>query len=269
MGKFSGYVICSDIDGTLITAEHKIHPKNLEAIARFRKDGGKFTVATGRMPKSVEQFIPELKPDFPAIVLNGCGIYDFYKKEYLWLLELPEESKVLAEQIKKAHPESGAAIVNKKDTFFLNDNASARHLRAVEGFPFQLGTYETVEKPWIKFLFCQVPELTTALREEYADSPYKKQYKMVQSGPLYFEFFNPEANKGAALKRLSEMCGFSLEKTAAIGDNENDLEMVKTAGFKAAVENALPVLKNAARIITVCNNEGGVADLIEKLYETV
>ncbi len=265
MGKFSGYVICSDIDGTLITTKHQIHPKNLEAIRFFRQNGGKFTLATGRMPKSVEQFIPQVQPDYPVIVLNGCGIYDFKQKQYLWVLTLEEDSKDVAEEIMHNHPESGVAIVNAKDTFFLNDNESARYLREVEGFTYHMGSYETVEKPWIKFVFCQKPEYTVAMREAYRNSPYAQKYKMVQSGAPYFEFFNRAANKGAALKRLSQMCGFSLERTAAIGDNENDLEMVKTAHYKAAVTNANPILKNAADIITVCNDEGSVADLIYKL----
>lgn len=269
MGKFSGYVICSDIDGTLITTENKIHPKNLEAIRYFREQGGKFTLATGRMFKSVERFIPVISPDLPPIVLNGCGIYDFEKKEYLWLLPLDDEAEVPAKDIIKHFPKSAPVIVSKNDSYFLNDNPSGEYLRKVEGFSYLQGSFETVEKPWIKFLYCQTPEETEQIRQMYDKSPYREQYKMVRSGATYYELFNKNANKGAALKRLSEIFGFSLDKTIAIGDNENDLEMILTAKFGAAVENANPILKKQAHIITKCNNDGAIADLIEKIEKLI
>ena len=68
---------------------------------------------------------------------------------------------------------------------------------------------------------------------------------------------------------MSEIFGFSLDKTIAIGDNENDLEMILTAKFGAAVENANPILKKQAHIITKCNNDGAIADLIEKIEKLI
>ena len=55
MGKFSGYLICSDYDGTFATAGQPVQ-ENLEALRHFVENGGRFTLATGR---SVE-FIRDL-----------------------------------------------------------------------------------------------------------------------------------------------------------------------------------------------------------------
>lgn len=265
MGKFSGYVLCSDIDGTLISTSHKIPDKNLEAIKYFRELGGKFTLATGRIPKSVAQFIPIVNPDLPIIASNGCCIYDFSENKYLWCMSLPEGAEDFAKEIIKNHPESSCGVINMEGTFFLNTNKSAEDLCEIENFPLVKSTLDKIEKPWIKFLFCQEPKLTTILRDKYSESSYHKKYKAVQSGATYYEYFNLNANKGVALKKLAEMFGFSMEKVIAIGDNENDADMIRAAKYGAAVENAYDIAKNAATIITCSNNDGSIYDLVEKM----
>ena len=61
------------------------------------------------------------------------------------------------------------------------------------------------------------------------------------------------------------MCGFSLDKTIAIGDNGNDTEMISAVKYGAAVSNAEECAKKNAVIITTDNNHSAVADLVYKL----
>jgi hydroxymethylpyrimidine pyrophosphatase-like HAD family hydrolase len=56
-----------------------------------------------------------------------------------------------------------------------------------------------------------------------------------------------------------------MEKTMAIGDNFNDMEMVVQAGFGVAMGNAVPQLKEKADWVTVTNDEDGLALAIEKM----
>ena len=71
-------------------------------------------------------------------------------------------------------------------------------------------------------------------------------------------------NKGEALKFIASHYGVTMDSTVAVGDNLNDLPMIKQAGVGVAVGNAVRELKDAADIVTVSNNDGAVAKIIEK-----
>ena len=71
-------------------------------------------------------------------------------------------------------------------------------------------------------------------------------------------------NKGEALKYLSRYFDISLENTVAVGDNLNDMSMIKAAGIGVAVGNAVDALKKAADFVSVTNDEGAVAQIIKK-----
>ena len=73
---------------------------------------------------------------------------------------------------------------------------------------------------------------------------------------------NKKAHKGAAVQKLAEELGISQAEVMAIGDNENDLTMVKYAGLGVAMANATENVKQAADVITASNEEDGVAKVI-------
>lgn len=72
-------------------------------------------------------------------------------------------------------------------------------------------------------------------------------------------------NKGAGLAALAELLGIDVADTIAIGDNTNDLAMIRAAGLGCAVANASDDAKAAAGYVCADdNNTGGVAEVIEK-----
>ena len=89
---FDGYTLVSDMDGTLINSNKEISKENLDAIKYFVNNGGKFTVATGRMVASVECFLDRLNLDLPAILHNGGKIYDYNNKKVVYEHFIEEDS---------------------------------------------------------------------------------------------------------------------------------------------------------------------------------
>lgn len=75
----------------------------------------------------------------------------------------------------------------------------------------------------------------------------------------------PGVNKGAGLKMLSERLGFKLEECAAVGDSENDIEMITEVGFGAAVANAQQEVKDAADYVCKEERGKGVLEVVEKI----
>ena len=76
MGKFSGYLICTDCDGTLTYEPGKVSDVNAEAIKYFQNEGGLFTLATGRFPDHAKLFEDRFKINAPMVSVNGAIIYD-------------------------------------------------------------------------------------------------------------------------------------------------------------------------------------------------
>ena len=99
MPDFSDVMIITDLDGTLLPENKILSEKDLEAIKRFRSDGGKFTIATGRTIQSADRYIKELEIDIPVILYNGSLIYDVQKQEVLFTDELPEFAPDIAKEL--------------------------------------------------------------------------------------------------------------------------------------------------------------------------
>ena len=81
MGKFDGYLICSDIDGTFSCGGEQSIEINSEAVKYFTSNGGKFTFATGRGLDHVKR--PEFFSNMnaPACLYNGALVYDIQNEK--------------------------------------------------------------------------------------------------------------------------------------------------------------------------------------------
>ena len=85
------------------------------------------------------------------------------------------------------------------------------------------------------------------------------------SSNRYIEFNHKGVNKGAGLKKLADLLHIDIQDTIAIGDNYNDLSMIKDAGLGVGVQNAAPGIKTDCDYITTATcEEGAVCEVIEK-----
>lgn len=90
---------------------------------------------------------------------------------------------------------------------------------------------------------------------------------MVTSAKHNFEFEHKNASKGIALEILAEKLGMDLADTAAVGDNFNDLSMLRIAGRSAAMGNAPEEIKHSCQEVTLANMDDGVAHFINSLLQ--
>jgi hydroxymethylpyrimidine pyrophosphatase-like HAD family hydrolase len=87
----------------------------------------------------------------------------------------------------------------------------------------------------------------------------------VTSGGRFLEICHPMAQKSYGLAQLAEHLGIRQDEIIAIGDNNNDLDMLRYAGLGVAVDNAVQAAKEAADRLTASNNDDGVARLIQEI----
>ena len=85
------------------------------------------------------------------------------------------------------------------------------------------------------------------------------------SSNRYIEFNHQGVNKGQGLKKLADILSVDIKETIAIGDNFNDLSMIKVAGLGVGVQNTVEDMKKECDVITkATNNENAVAEVINK-----
>ncbi len=264
--RFSNLVICSDLDGTLIDEENMVSKENLDAIEYFRAHGGKFMIATGRVPDAVTPAIGDLKTDYPCICHNGCSVYDFMCNEYIETISIDEDVLPVAREIMEVCPASGVEVMTSQGIFVIKRTAATDfHIEFEKIKAFSANRIEDVPKPWFKILFAQAPDETDIIKEALINSPYQENYSLLKTHKFYYEIYNKTASKGKALLKFCEHNGIDPQNVIAIGDNENDISMIDVAGVGAAVANAPDLVKAHADIITCSNEESAIADLIGKL----
>ena len=87
--------------------------------------------------------------------------------------------------------------------------------------------------------------------------------------PYFLELVPQGIDKALSLSVLLENIGMTCEEVIAIGDGYNDLSMIKFAGMGIAMGNAQEPVKKAADYITLTNDEDGVAEAIERIFNVL
>ena len=270
MGKFDGFLLCTDMDGTLLTTDKRISEENKQAIEYFKSEGGLFTFATGRTFEGANPIIEQYTPDIPMIAFNGAAIYDINKKEVLFSQAIDSNITKIVDLVAEKHPTAGIDICTIKQSYFYRTNRVLEEHKHIERLPDSyIDDYSQIQEKWLKIIFMVEPEEMSALRSLIENSEYADMFEFVQSEMWYYEALPKNTNKGTALVELTKMLNIPLEKTIAIGDNGNDVEFVKKAGIGVAVANAVPELLDCADCITVDNNSHAIKALVEALDRSI
>ncbi len=266
MEKFSGILICTDLDGTVLDSNKNVSKENLDAIEYFKSRGGLFTFITGRMPMTSRKICAILNPNVPYGCINGGGIYDPYKNEMLWMTTLPRTAFQLMDLIYEKMPDVGMLVDAPDVVYFSRDNAAMKKFRKIVELPDLFKHYRDVTEPIAKIIFThedddRIVELAKLLNSH----PLASEFDFIRSAHDLYEILPKGNSKGGVLVRMAEMLGVSMDKTIAVGDYDNDISMIRTAKIGYAVANASEGAKKAADIITVSNNEHAIAKIIDDL----
>lgn len=257
---FRGIMLITDMDGTLLDGKSRISEGNQRAIKRFIAGGGLFTVATGRMFKAVEPYLPVLPMNIPAIVYNGAAIYDFSAKKVLWQDCLPANLENVAESVLRQFPDTGLEVFHGENIYLAAQNEETDSHMVREGFHPIYASLKDIPKPWLKLLVAAEPgrllEVEDFLKER------KEEFHAVYSEPQFLELLNKNVSKGSALRHLAAMLNFPCSCIVAVGDNRNDLELLKEAGIGIAVANAHKDAAGAADLMCRHHDRDAIAEVI-------
>lgn len=263
MGKFDGILICTDLDGTLLRNDGTISEENLKAIEYFKKEGGKFTFITGRMPFFVSHIYDKVKPNAPFGCVNGGGLYDFEKQEYIWKSVMPDGVVELIKCIDEKFPDTGIQVNTFYKTYFCKENETMQHFRKTTKLQNFVCHYFDVDEPIAKIIFGnEKDEEILQIKETLESHPLAYNFDFIRSERTLFEILPKGIGKGTSIKKLVELLSIDSDKTIAIGDYNNDISMFIAAKIGIAVSNACKDALDIADYITVSNEEHAIAKVI-------
>ena len=271
MKKINYRLIVSDFDGTLYTSKYDIPERVKSAIREYVDCGGVFAVVTGRMLKSILPRVRELGLKGIVVAYQGTVIADIQTGKLIKDGSLTLEQSV---EIIKTIEDCGEAINAYSDEIlFSNLPKEDEHLRlyeritgvqaeSVTDIPLSL-FIKNRGIPCRKIASLVAPKNQRKLYE-FLKEKYKDRFDVTCSASVLVELSPLGDDKGAALKYLADYYNIPLNSTVAIGDNLNDLSMIKAAQIGVAVANGDERLKEQADEVTVSNDEGAVAQIIQK-----
>lgn len=273
-------LVVLDLDGTVQDLFHAgvATPRVRATIAAVQASGIPLTVGTGRTLDYVRTNAAYLNLTHPVITAHGGVVGDPITGKIYAETSI---SLAIAQEIAMWLDAATATIT----TLYVNDAeghtglyqnrlATTADDRAFHDHIF--GTPRTLQpqftplfstptaRPPMKFLSDNNPEIEPdifpTLVERFGDALY-----ITRSHPRLVEGMARGVNKGQGLLQLCELLQVDPQRVLAIGDNDNDIPLLQTAGYGVAMGNASPGLKAIADWHAPSIEEDGVAVALEEL----
>ncbi|AAK78675.1 hypothetical protein BJV85_003312 [Clostridium acetobutylicum] len=266
-------LICVDMDGTVLDDEKKISNENIEAMKRAHDAGVKIAICTGRLFASALAYSDILGVKAPLIASNGGYIREKDNDNVIYESYLKnEEAKDIYHIIEKYNV---SMFFNTYNTVISNKEFEENYTynKFNDNLPKEKRVKLVYPKNMDKFLEENVGEILKCicidkdveklklLRKEIESL---NRFDVVSSGEFNFEIMPKGVSKGKAVKMLAAFYNIKQDEVICIGDNENDLSMIKCAGIGIAMGNAEDSIKQIADYVTDTNNNSGVAKAIDK-----
>lgn len=264
MGKFDGVLIATDYDDTLVDRKKRVPQRTMEALRYFTREGGRFTIASGRSVDAIRPCLEGLPINAPVVVTNGTQIYDFEKEELLFEAGLSPEAPADFKEVFGAFPKLAAEIYTQGVLYCVNPNlVTQKHLRITRQTAVEAKLSELPDG-WI---YAKLQEDTPYLQQvqQFLRSRFPGRYEAIFSNPYLLEVADSACGKGPGVLNLARLLGISPEDVYCAGDNENDLSMLKAAAISFVPEHSTPIATAEADVIVCDCDEGALADVVEYL----
>jgi len=264
-----------DIDGTLAGESNQISPRVLETIRQVQQRGIEVAIATGRMYQSALRFHQGVASNLPLMAYQGAYIkhpqtQKLYRHtplprhlalEILAFLAPMEAQQDLSIHLYIDDQLHVRAVID--DTEAYATRSGIRPVAAGDLTQY-LARNTTIETTKLLTLSNNVPLLSDILDKLSHRYPDTDLY-LTRSVEYFVEATHPQANKGEAVRYLAEdLLGLKPDQVMAVGDNFNDLEMLRYAGIGVAMGDAPNPVQQVADWVAPGVEQDGVATALEQ-----
>jgi len=265
----------TDIDYTFVNSDKQMLPANLEALRKAREAGVDFAFATGRCWNSVKGLVQQLELTAPQIVDNGAAVFDPVTGSVLNSRVLKEET---ARFLYDGLLEAGftPTYCTAESYYNVAPDAETLEQHRVHGEPTVL--LDSHEELLGRFGKQAVKVGVSCIgREEYlkrvlADLRRKASergldFLAVFTEPAIVVITAAGVCKMTGVDMAIESMGLERGEVAAIGDGDNDSQMLSCCGLGFAVGNASGAAKAAASYVVASCDQAGFAEAVGKILE--
>jgi len=257
--------VATDIDGTILGKTQKFTPGLVACIEELKKHDVKVVVVTGRMYAAARQIATRLKLDTPVVAYQGGMIVkDCHSDEILYNSCL--EKKDVKAIINWARENNIHLNLYSNDILYVEkDNDTIRRYASLQNVNYNVCSFDELELDGINKLlaidYTDEDRVTEWINERQASMPH---LYIIKSSPWFCEFSTKEATKKCAVEFLRDYWGFKKEEVLTIGDQDNDIELLKAGGISIAMGNSTPELRKYADYITDTVDNDGFVGAIEE-----
>lgn len=264
----SKVLLITDMDGTFLPSSKIPSEENVAAVNRLMAAGGKFSIATGRSLQASMRYFDKFSVNAPIIMCNGGMVYDIGGRRRIYDVYLPESAAELTARILNDNPSAGCEVLPIEGVYVPNmTDAEMAHCRICGVEPILCGI-EDIPKNWYKVLFAHTPEKIAELAEYVGKlKDAYPEIDFVISSPTFYEMLPRGISKGSALEHMRKACGMENYTVVAVGDYNNDIEMLRCADVGICPSNASEEAKAAADIVLeVSCEQNAIAAVVEYIF---
>jgi hypothetical protein len=272
-------LIALDLDGTLLTDDKKITRDNIDVIRAVNSIGVEIIVATGRRYFSAKGLVKDLAIDLIIMANNGnmvrrmsdnkLLVTKYLSKDDFYRLIKIGRKKGLYPIVHADHFDEGYDILIELDK---DDERYYSYLSKIGDRYRNINNLLDYKNPRV-LVTCYLGEekdLKTFQEEIMSTLPGRYNSHIMRQTRIgsILEFMNPLGTKWFSIKEYAHTKGIKTKEIIAIGDDNNDIEMIKNSGLGIAMKNGTKEVKGVADLITSkTNNESGVAVVLKRIFE--
>lgn len=255
-------LVATDIDGTILIPEGEFTQGVKDCVRKLCDKGIKVVLVTGRMNAAAKLIARDLGLDTPVVSYQGGLVID--KDETLYERYLTEDqTKRVLDWAKKENIHinlyNNDILYSEKVCYEVQRYCNNLHTK------YEVKSFDEIKKTKINKLLAinyNEPEKIDRFEKELPEI-FPDLY-IVKSTPYFLEFSNKEASKSCAVRFLQNYWNLNQDEILTIGDQNNDIELLKAGGVKVAMGNATEELKKQADYITDTVYNDGFVKAIEK-----
>jgi hypothetical protein len=260
-------LIVADLDGTLLNSDHVVSPFTERAIREALARGVLFTIATGKSFPSTPAITAIFGIEIPVICSNGTQVF---MPDGTPVYEDPIPLELALEAVQMTEARGFTPVVHTQMGLLApihdaNVQELIEHHEPVPTLtPNITHTLRNGQKPYKLVLMSQDWDAVDRFQSELETRFEGRAYVLRTGLKSVLEVLPLSASKGTALQVILDRLNIAPEETMCLGDNYNDVDMIRLAGIGVAMGHAPPAVRDAADYVTGTHDEDGVGHAIRR-----
>ena len=271
-------MIAIDLDGTLLSPSGKVSPRTKSAIHSALEAGWLICFATGRNLTESRDILEDVAHYPTAVFAGGAMVIDTDQEVTLHQTMMDGD---LAREVCALLESMGQAVLALQDThatgidYLITDDVEVNEAtrswmavtrsRVVRTPRLREASHEHTVRLGIVAPVALVDQAMAALKKNFGSRLFWHSLRLPSSGLQVLEIFDPAVNKWQGVLHVARRHGIEADEIVAIGDDVNDLPMLRGAGLGVAMGNASPEIQASAKRVIGPNSEEGLAAFLEEL----